>query len=288
MVKTTTQTSQQQLPPDWQSWLAENLARGCNPQQLLDTLAAHGFAWQSLLHDAGLSTVSLPAQSNTPSSLAAHLFDSDQHQFDCDGHLLRLTAQLKQPQVLCFENFLTDQECAALIELAERSPAFARSTVVSEQDGSFTHDNRRSSHHAWFARGADPVIARIEQRVATVLAWPVDHAEGLQVLRYGVGAEYRPHFDFFDPKQAGSRQHIATGGQRVGTLIMYLSEVAAGGATDFPEAGFTLRPKKGAAVFFANLYADGQPNYATLHAGLPVVSGVKYIATKWLRERVYA
>ena len=107
------------------------------------------------------------------------------------------------------------------------------------------------------------------------------------MLQYEKGSEYRPHYDWFDASRPGPRKHLERGGQRVGTIVMYLSDVEAGGGTSFPNIGLTVQPKKGAAVFFANSDAYRHPDPQTLHAGEPVEKGVKYIATKWLRERAY-
>lgn len=296
------------LPQEWQQWFYENLARGCQPTQLFETLSAHGFAHQlqQALTDAGQHFPHLrdqfeqmrtwlhpidQAPNRAPAALpiiiAPHLFAQDQHTVEVAGHQIRLTVQLHSPAILCFEHFLTDQECEALIALAEDSGQISRSTVVQDHDGLLTVDHRRSSEQAWFARGQTPLLADIEARIAEVLRYPAERGEGLQVLRYRDGGEYRPHFDFFDPKLGGSAKHLAVGGQRVATLIMYLSEVEQGGATAFPEVGLTVRPKRGSAVLFANLTPDQQVDRRTLHAGLPVLSGCKYIATKWLREQVY-
>jgi hypothetical protein len=127
-----------------------------------------------------------------------------------------------------------------------------------------------------------PDITRIEQRIATLLRWPVSHGEGIQVLRYRPGAEYLPHFDYFDPVHPGSMPVLARGGQRVGTLVMYLSAPVRGGATTFPAVGLEVAPVPGSAVFFS--YDRPDASTGTLHGGAPVLEGEKWVATKWLRE----
>jgi len=73
------------------------------------------------------------------------------------------------------------------------------------------------------------------------------------------------------------------GGQRVGTLIMYLKEPERGGSTYFANLGQRIFPRKGSALFFG--YAEAKVSNGTLHGGDPVISGEKWIATKWFRER---
>jgi prolyl 4-hydroxylase len=119
-----------------------------------------------------------------------------------------------------------------------------------------------------------------------LLSWPVSHGEGLQVLHYGPGAQYRPHHDYFDPDLPGSSRILERGGQRVATLVMYLNTPEEGGATTFPEAGITVHAVAGHAVFFS--YDRPDPATRTLHGGAPVIAGEKWVATKWLREGAFA
>jgi prolyl 4-hydroxylase len=113
----------------------------------------------------------------------------------------------------------------------------------------------------------------------------VENGEGLQILHYRPGAEYKPHYDYFDPKEPGTPAILKRGGQRVGTVVVYLSEPAKGGGTTFPDVGLVVAPKRGNAVFFS--YDSPDPSSKTLHGGAPVVAGDKWIATKWLREREF-
>jgi prolyl 4-hydroxylase len=103
--------------------------------------------------------------------------------------------------------------------------------------------------------------------------------------RYEKGDEFRPHYDWFDPLSPSRREALRRGGQRVGTFVLYLTDVEEGGGTAFPVRDIEVRPRKGKALFFANTNSYGKPDRDTRHAGLPVVKGVKFIANKWLRER---
>jgi prolyl 4-hydroxylase len=200
-----------------------------------------------------------------------------------DGRPVTVLARLAQPALTVFGNLLSADECEALIAAAQ--PRLARSRTVDRNGGAAVSHASRTSDGMFFAPGETPLIARIEQRIATLLEWPVERGEGLQVLRYGPGAEYQPHFDFFDAQDAGTPAHTGAGGQRVGTLIMYLQSPDAGGATRFPQIGLDVAPIRGNAVFFA--YPEPTAESLTLHAGAPVSAGEKWIATKWLRARPY-
>jgi prolyl 4-hydroxylase len=115
----------------------------------------------------------------------------------------------------------------------------------------------------------------------------VAQGEDLQVMRYGVGAEYTPHFDYFDLDRPGQAAHLANGGQRIASLVIYLNDVEAGGETVFPEVGLSVAPAKGSAVYFAYTDARSRCDPLSFHAGAPVQRGEKWIATRWMRERAF-
>ncbi len=190
---------------------------------------------------------------------------------------------MRTPDLLVLEDLLSDEECLALIAAAK--PRLQRSlTVALETGGEEVHADR-TSDGMFFTRGENAVVAAIEARIAKLLGWPVENGEGLQVLRYGPGTEYKPHYDYFDPAEPGTAAILARGGQRVATLIMYLQEPAQGGATVFPDLRLQVVPRRGSAVFFS--YSQAHPCSQTLHGGMPVLAGEKWIATKWLRENEF-
>lgn len=187
------------------------------------------------------------------------------------------------PEVVVYDSFLSDDECDALIEFAKTR--MEASKVISNDDGSSIFNEGRTSQNAFFQRGESELIRTIENRISKLLNIPVDHGEGLQVLNYGVGKQYKPHYDYFD-SQTGGAKHIVNGGQRIGTFIMYLNDVEAGGTTSFPEMNMTVYPKKGNALFFSYTNNQFQCDDRSLHSGDPVIEGSKWISTKWLREKV--
>ncbi len=200
-----------------------------------------------------------------------------------DGHEVRIVAHMKMPRVIVFGGLLTDAECEGLMALA--AARLVRSETVDNNTGGNELNPGRTSDGMFFERGEHPLITSIEKRIGELLNWPVNHGEGLQVLRYRPGAEYRPHHDYFDPAHKGSATILKRGGQRVATLVMYLNTPAGGGSTTFPESGFEVAPLRGNAVFFS--YERAHVSTRTLHGGAPVTAGEKWVATKWLREGVF-
>ena len=202
---------------------------------------------------------------------------------DAGDRWVQVLRRVEHPELWEFAGLLSPAECEALVAAAR--PRMARSRTVDTQTGGEALNRDRTSQGMFFTRGEDALIQRIETRIAKLLRWPVQNGEGLQVLRYAPGAQYRPHHDYFDPTEPGTPSILRRGGQRVGTLLMYLQAPEAGGDTVFPDIGLSIPPQRGHAVFFS--YPQPTPASLSLHGGAPVTAGEKWVATKWLREREF-
>lgn len=192
-------------------------------------------------------------------------------------------ANLVHPRVIVFGELLSRSECDGLIAQARGS--LVPSTVVGSETGAGERHDGRTSEGATLVRGSTPLVRRLEERIAALMDWPVDHGEDLQILHYRTGAQYRPHYDYFDPRAAGTPANLAHGGQRVASLVIYLNTPHEGGATVFPDVQFEVAAVRGNAVFFS--YDLPHPMTRTLHGGAPVLAGEKWIATKWFRESAW-
>lgn len=278
----------QPVTPELRSWLESQLAAGHSVATLRQSMRAAG--WQDAASDAALADLERGAGS--PTLAAAPKPARPMPGPDLEGSPLYLDAgdrrvhvlhTVAHPRVVVFGDLLADDECEALVAAAAKR--LARSLTVETQTGGETLNVDRTSDGMFFERGENELVARIEQRIAHLLRWPLAFGEGLQVLRYAPGAQYRPHYDYFDPAEPGTPTILRRGGQRVGTLVMYLQEPERGGATVFPDIGLEVAPKRGTAVFFS--YERPDPGTRTLHGGAPVLAGEKWVATKWLREREF-
>ncbi|HEY4530603.1 MAG TPA: 2OG-Fe(II) oxygenase [Luteimonas sp.] len=203
-----------------------------------------------------------------------------------DHGVVRVAFRLERPHVVLLENVLSDAECDALI--AEAQPRLKPAGVVDSDRGGSKRDARRTSELASIQRGANPMVSRIDARISAITGVPVAQGEPLQVMRYGVGAEYQPHWDYFDLARPGQAAALRNGGQRIASLVIYLNDVEAGGETTFPRCGLSVAPRKGSAVFFAYTDARSRTDPMSFHAGAPVVRGEKWIATRWMREREFS
>jgi prolyl 4-hydroxylase len=221
----------------------------------------------------------LPAAVRVPDPLLAE----SALYLDAGDRRVHVAAVVANPRIVVFGSLLSDEECDALIEQAK--PRLARSLTVQIKTGGEEMNADRTSNGMFFQRGENELVQRIEARIAKLVNWPIENGEGLQVLHYTPGTEYKPHYDYFDPTEPGTPTILKRGGQRVATLIMYLGEPEKGGGTVFPDIHFEVAPKRGNAVFFS--YERAHPSTRSLHGGQPVVQGEKWIATKWLREGVF-
>lgn len=202
------------------------------------------------------------------------------------------------PRAFYLKGFMTPEECDNLINASK--PKMTKSGVVDNDTGEAKDSEVRTSTGTFFDKDENEVITRIEKRVAQVTMLPVDNQEGLQVLRYQDGQKYEAHYDYFHDQLNQSPEH---GGQRVVTVLMYLSTPEEGGETVFPDAktkvtgdewsdcarqGFAVKPFKGDAIMFYSLKPDGALDPSSLHGSCPTTKGEKWSATKWIHVGSYS
>jgi prolyl 4-hydroxylase len=280
-------TRTQQITPQLREWIVEQAQAGHSAEAVVKSMLASGWA-EDIAVEAMETTLrghldQQAVQQGLPPALPVpdpNLAESPLY-IDAGDRQVCVLQQMYNPRVVVFGGLLSDEECTALIELAK--PRLARSLTVSTKTGGEEINADRTSNGMFFQRGENELVSRIEARIGRLVNWPVENGEGLQVLHYKPGTEYKPHYDYFDPVEPGTPSILKRGGQRVGTVIMYLGEPQKGGATSFPDVHLEVAPRRGNAVFFS--YERPHPSTKSLHGGAPVLAGEKWIATKWLRER---
>jgi len=278
--------SRQDITAELRHWIIEQATAGMPADEVLKSMLASGWSEEvalaalenTLKSHVGERVASgkLPPVVAVPDPLPngtrATLWAGDRE--------VDVIVNLADPRIVVFGKLLSEAECDELVALARAR--LVRSETVQTVTGSSEVNEARTSQGMFFDRGEHAVCKRIEIRIAALLNWPIENGEGLQVLHYGPGAEYRPHYDYFDPDQPGTPVILKRGGQRVASLVCYLNTPALGGATVFPDLNLEVAPVKGNAVFFS--YDRPHPVTRSLHSGAPVVEGEKWVATKWLRE----
>lgn len=268
------------LNQEWRDWVIAGLRRDCSPQEMCKLMMEAQWPYEVAAQAIDDGNRSLGRSGNWRLLLPTI---PNAKNIDVGGKTIKVLSRIERPNAVLLDGILSDDEASALIDLAFKK-GLQRSGVVDDLSGSSVPHDARTSSSIHFKRGETPLIKVLEERLAALTNWPLTHAEGLQVLRYEPGQQYKAHFDWFDSAKPGSEKHLNNGGQRLGTTVVYLATAEQGGGTRFPEAGVEVLPHVGGAVFFRDVSPFGEPDPMSLHSGCPVISGTKIVATYWQRE----
>ncbi len=184
------------------------------------------------------------------------------------------------PKVTLFQkrDFLDDDLCAALIGLIEIN---RRPSELANYNG----DALFRTSETCDLDSSVPIVAELERRIIELIALDPAHGEPIQGQRYTIGQEFKGHTDYFEPSGVDFEKFCSVAGNRTWTAMIYLNTPDAGGATRFKAIDKIIQPEAGKLLCWNNLRLDGTPNPSTIHQGMKVRIGVKYVITKWFRER---
>jgi prolyl 4-hydroxylase len=176
-----------------------------------------------------------------------------------------------------FKNLLSVNECNELIQLSKNK--LTEATTLGTQIKDY-----RTAENTWLSDKTE-----LNDRIANIISektnLPIEHQETIHIVKYNIGGEYKEHHDFFHPDTDYYKTHIERGGQRVYSCLFYLNDDFEGGETTFPKMKYVVNPEMGKLVVWKNLNDDMSINLNSLHAGLPVTEGEKWICIIWVRER---
>ncbi|WP_376693737.1 2OG-Fe(II) oxygenase [Wenzhouxiangella sp. EGI_FJ10409] len=189
------------------------------------------------------------------------------------------------PRIEVLHDFVPVDARAHLI--ARARPMIEPSRVLSDTGSVDRSRIRTSGETCLLPELLDVTAWHLLERLHEAMGIPMENGEPLIILQYTPGSEYQPHYDYFDPDRPGSQTALRQGGQRTWTLLTYLNAVAGGGATAFPDLDIEVAPDPGSVLAFRNVDEAGGIEPRTLHAGLPVTAGEKWLATRWIRERPF-
>ncbi|QIG53235.1 2OG-Fe(II) oxygenase [Altererythrobacter sp. BO-6] len=197
-------------------------------------------------------------------------------------HLLARSGMQRVPsprlELFQFRDFLPTELCEQLIALIEKG---RRPSTIADANG----DRYFRTSETCDLDAANPAVARLEAMLAELSGIDSAFGEPIQGQRYAVGQEFKPHTDYFAPDGADFAKFCAVSGQRTWTFMIYLNDVEVGGATRFKVIGKTFQPEVGKLLCWNNRRPDGSVNPNTLHHGMKVRKGLKYVITKWYREK---
>ncbi|MGB5810365.1 MAG: CPBP family glutamic-type intramembrane protease [Polyangiales bacterium] len=259
----------------WPTWLTENLARGCAPDELASILTRQGFSDTSIREH--MERDAPPAKRRLGErdyrAIAATRLTHD------PIHRQTRRVDTEKLQLYVLDEFVSDLECEQLIRIIDRR--LRPSTVTKGgSDARF-----RTSRTCDLSLLDEPLVATLDARIARALGVRESYSEHIQAQWYDVGQEFKAHTDYFDRGTPDFSAYTAEAGNRTWTFMVYLNDDLEGGSTKFHAIDLEFRPKRGQAVVWNNRRVDGMPNPDTLHSGTPVTRGHKIIITKWFREK---
>ncbi|WP_285766102.1 2OG-Fe(II) oxygenase [Peribacillus sp. SI8-4] len=199
------------------------------------------------------------------------IFNHSGNKIKTEDREINIIARIEEPLILILGNVLSDAECEELIHMSKNR--LHRSKIGDTRE----INEMRTSSSMFFQENENDIITRIEKRISAIMNIPREHGDGIQILKYAPGQEYKAHYDFFTSKD--------TKNNRISTLVMYLNDVEHGGETFFPKLNLSISPHKGMAVYFEYFYKDHELNERTLHGGAPVIADEKWVATQWMRRQ---
>ena len=187
--------------------------------------------------------------------------------------------RVPSPKVAMFivRNFLHPDECQRLIAQID---AKRRPSTIADANGDYAFRTSETCD----LDAEDALVAELKRRIVSLTGLDPARGEPMQGQRYEVGQEFKAHTDYFEPSGADYEKYCSVAGQRTWTVMLYLNEVEAGGATRFKAVDKIVQPETGKLLVWNNLRADGSPNPSTLHHAMKVRAGVKYVITQWFRQ----
>ncbi|HWI34809.1 MAG TPA: 2OG-Fe(II) oxygenase [Burkholderiales bacterium] len=239
--------AQRELTQEWKDWVAHNVQRGASVDEMFEVLVREGFEPDTAARELNIRRVALKR------------FPSD------------------KLELYTAEDFMLPHECDELVDIIKANLRPSEISHDGSADSSF-----RTSRTCDLIRGEEAVRI-LDQRICGAMGIDPKLAEPSQGQYYDVAQEFKPHTDYFERYEL-AKHSTPTLGQRTWTFMIYLNDVEEGGHTNFVNVGLSIPPKRGTAVIWNNLKADGSGNYDTLHHGTPVKRGYKAIITKWFRR----
>lgn len=201
------------------------------------------------------------------------------------GRVIGVTRLRPDPRMARLHGFFSAAEADHIIQLARSSLHRSRVVDHSGNGGEAQLTDARTSHSCKVATNSDVIVQRAVQRAAYLCGLTPQHAEAVQMVHYLPGQEYRPHFDWFSPRDVRFPEKTRETGNRLISFFIYLSGCEAGGRTSFPRLQYSATPERGSGLMWYNLDRNGIPDERTLHAGCPVEKGEKWGLNIWMRER---
>lgn len=261
-----------QFDDSWKFWIWDNVRRGSPKRELANILLEKGFSKELII-----SEFNMPSIFSDVGELAPQL---------CLQRLKEYGANRLSDDLLIFEikNFLSPDECERMIEVVRAN--CAQSSIIDYETGGNTISDFRTSSTANLYRNMGDIINYVEDLIIKYTNIPEKFTEQIQGQYYKVGQQFKPHYDTLFPTSDKMKEAIEKSGNRTWTAMIYLNDVEEGGETKFTKINFSSKPERGKLLIWQNTN-NGQNVDNSMHWGMPVIKGEKFVLTKWLREKQY-
>lgn len=272
----------------WLEWIERQFAKGYSPQEVAVSMARSTMTVPEIRAYMG-ERFPEDTELSTPEAMAwrrpVDVVDVDYKKL-CEIAITRSDSPKvrrhpdERVQLYIIDDLLSAEECEATLAAMRGKLKRSVTTGDDEKDPYF-----RTSQTSFLWESDGALALSLDVKIAQALGIHPAFAEQIQAQLYGVGEEFRPHKDAFDPWAEKYKHFGGARGNRTWTCMIYLQDTPKGGATHFTEIDARFYPKRGMALAWNNLYANGWLNFDTKHWGMPVEEGEKAIITKWFRER---
>jgi prolyl 4-hydroxylase len=269
------------LTDDWADWIKLNIERGCDKDGIFRILLDEGFSHDQIVAKMNYEpAVDLTLVTNPLTGRKLGVPDGFSQRIVIDKEKLHLPDAQIIPtdlaELYLLDDFLDHHECERLTTLIK---SHMRPSTAVDPNGEVTTNSYRTSSTCHLSNVDDPFVRDIGDRICRTIGIDASYSEGIQGHYYLVGQEFKAHTDYFEQGTPSDD----TRGHRTYTFMVYLTDVEEGGETDFVKLGVAIKPKRGQALIWNNLDAQGIPNPYTMHHSRPVVRGAKCIVTEWFR-----
>lgn len=180
-----------------------------------------------------------------------------------------------------YTQILNSFECGEII--TQGSPILSPLSVGGEKTQEFS--KMRTGEGA-FLTNPSPILNKVKNLISSLTQLPIENQEPPHLIKYEIGGEYKPHYDYYEDNWELHKKELQRGGNRKFSCLFYLNDNFKGGETYFPYNKITITPSIGNLVIWSNL-SNGKPNLNSYHAGLPITEGTKWALIVWVRENKY-
>ncbi|MFI4933785.1 MAG: prolyl hydroxylase family protein [Caulobacterales bacterium] len=190
------------------------------------------------------------------------------------------------PRVRVAETFAPALICDWLVERARgrMRPAMMYDGATKTEQ---VDPHRTCSDYQFDILNTDLVLVLVREKIAALTKLPTVAMEPPRIFHYALGERIKPHYDRCGDGDEGYGRQGGYLGDRIVTFLLYLNDGFEGGELEFPKVGFRCKGAKGDAVYFAHVDPSGKPEPLSLHAGLTITAGEKWVLSQWIHDRPF-